>query len=474
MGTASDLPADEKVGVFYNNSATQVDRLVVEQYLDTAARLAAWALQSPNFLASCDRALLGDAACALELIQRIGARAYRRPLSPTETARYTELFGAYSGTFETGIQQVLTAMLQSPHFLYELELAPSGEMPAGPRLLDGFALATRLSLTLWGSVPDEILLAAAARGELTTPEAVRLQAERLLADPRSADAITSFHLQWLGLDGIAELGKDTASFPDFNAGLLGAMQLETARFVNYVLRESDGLLGSLLTSPLSFAEGPLATLYGVTPGLDPSQPIALDPLQRAGLLTHASFLATHAHPNQTSPVRRGVVVRRNLLCSPLPDPPPAVNAAAPAVSPNATTRERFSVHSANEACTGCHSLIDSIGFGFENYDAIGRFRTQENGATVDSSGNLLGSDGTSHPFVGAVQLSHELAASPELQRCVARQWFRFALGRFESAADECSLSRIDASFAASGFNVRELLFSLVTSDAFRYVAPGSP
>jgi hypothetical protein len=469
-----DIPTDEKVGVFYNNSAAPVDRLAVEQYLDSAARLAAAAVANLPALTSCDRASLGDTACALELVREVGARAYRRPLSDAELGRYEALFAAHSASFESGVEQVLTTMLQSPHFLYQLELSAPGSGLPGPRLLDGFELATRLALTLWGSVPDEGLAAAARDGKLATVADVRIQAERLLSDPRAADVLGSFHLQWLGLDGLDTLGKEAASFPEFDATLRRAMRRETTRFVDYVVRETDGSLGTLLTSPLSFAEGPLAALYGVAPAADALTPIALDPSQRGGLLTQAAFLATHAHPNQTSPVRRGVVVRRNILCSPLSDPPPNVNAAAPEVSADATTRERFAAHTESAACAGCHLLIDPIGFGFENYDAVGRYRPVENGAAVDASGSLRSADGSEHPFVGAVQLSQELAASSEVQRCFARQWFRFALGRFETSADECSLAQMDEAFAASGFNVRSLLLSLVTSDAFRHVSGSSP
>lgn len=468
----ADFPTDEKVAAFASNTVTPLDRLAVEQYLDAAVQIADLAVQKLDQLTSCDRTKLGDAACAADFIATLGARAYRRPLTDAESARYTQQFAA-AASFEDGVRAALTALLISPHFLYQEEL--SATPTEGPRLLDGYELATRLSLTLWGSVPDDTLMQAAAAGELGTVEQVRAQAERMLDDDRAADTLESFHLQWLGLEDLDDLAKDPTAFPNFDATLPAAMRDETARFVDYVFRRApEGTLETLLTAPLAFPEGQLAAIYGVAPNADPEQPVSLDPTQRAGILTQAAFLATQAHPNQTSPVLRGVVVLRNVMCVELPNPPPNVNNATPELTPNATTRERFDAHTANPACASCHSLIDPVGFAFEHYDAIGQYRATENGIAVDSSGALTQADGSTVAFDDAVGLSKALAQSPDVRKCVVRQWFRYALGRVESDADTCSLARLDDAFAASGFNLRELLLSLVSSDSFRYVDGGSP
>jgi hypothetical protein len=468
----ADFPTDEKVAAFSSNIVTPVDRLAVEQYLDAALQIADLAVDHLAELTTCDRTKLGDAACATDFVAQLGARAYRRPLTDAESARYTELF-ANASSFEDGARETLTALLASPHFLYQEELPQNGA--SGPRLLDGYELSTRLALTLWGSVPDDQLLQAAAAGTLDTQDRVRSQAERMLADDRAADTLESFHVQWLGLDAIDELSKDPAAFPNFDPQTPAAMRAETARFADYVFRRaSRPTLDTLLTAPLAFPTGPLADIYGVAAGTDPDQPVSLDPSERAGILTQAAFLAVQAHPNQTSPVRRGVVVLRNVMCVDLPNPPPNVNNATPNPDPNATTRERFAAHTSNSACAGCHSLIDPIGFGFERYDAVGRYRTTENGMPIDSSGELTQSDGSTVPFDDAIELSKALARSPDVRQCIARQWFRYALGRLETDADACSLATIDAAFAASGFDLRELLLSVVTSDSFRYLAAGSP
>jgi hypothetical protein len=468
----ADFPSDEKVASFASNSVTPLDRLTVERYFDAAGDIAELAVGRLGELTSCDRDKLGDEECANELIQDLGGRAYRRPLSDAELKRYAQLYAAGATSFEDGMRQVFTALLSSPHFLYQEELPTAGV--TGLRPLSGNELATRLALTLWGSVPDAKLMQAAADGSLDDQKALRAQAEAMLADDRAADSLESFHVQWLGLDAIDELGKDPTVYPDFEPATALAMRHETARFVDYVVRRTKGTLDTLLTAPLAFPEGPLAEIYGVKPNANLDSPVSLDPKQRAGLLTQAAFLAVQAHPNQTSPVRRGVVVLRNLMCAELPDPPPNVNNATPELDPNATTRERFAAHTTSPACSGCHSLIDPIGFAFEHYDAVGTYRDEENGAAIDASGELQQSDGSSVSFSDAIELSKMLAESPDVRHCVVKQWFRYALGRYETDADACSLAQVDAAFAASGYQMRELLLSLVTSDSFRYVNGGSP
>jgi uncharacterized protein DUF1588/uncharacterized protein DUF1585 len=202
--------------------------------------------------------------------------------------------------------------------------------------------------------------------------------------------------------------------------------------------------------------------------------VELDPTRRAGLLTQASFLASHAHENQTSPVARGVAIIRNVLCVALPDPPPNVDNAPPDPMPGATTRQRFAVHESDASCAGCHKMIDGIGLGFEAYDAVGAFRTMDGGQAVDATGNVLAAPEINGPFDGAVALAKELAGTQQVQQCVARQWFRFALGRLEGAPDGCSLLGMFDAFETSHHDVRQLLAAIATSDAFRYRKVGAP
>jgi hypothetical protein len=462
------LAADEKLAAFYSNSVSPVSRLSVEQYRDAAEALAAAAVQDNLApLVGCS-GTDQNAACAERFIEAFGRRVFRRPLSAEEAASYRGLFDANQArSFADGVRVVVQTLLQSPNFIYHLELnpAPSG---VGVAPLSGYDVASRLSYALWNTLPDAELLDAADQGLLDTKPGLLAQAQRLLQSERAKDALASFHLQWLGLDGLLDVDKDAQLFPEFSDAMKGAMRDEAVRFADYVIRRGDGRLQTLLSAPFTVASGDLLALYGASASPAADGTVQLDPAERAGLLTQGAFLAAHAHANQTSPVHRGLAVRKNLLCTDLPDPPPNVNNNPPAPDPNATTRQRFEQHRTDPTCAGCHQLLDPIGVGFENYDAIGRFRTTENGLPVDANGELVAAGASSGAFSGAVELAQRLSTSPEVRACVQKQWFRFSLGRFEGPEDACTLQALAAEFAASDVDVKQLLLSLVTSDAFRY------
>ena len=464
---ARALAPDEKLAAFDNNSVSPISRLVAEQYRDVAEGLAQRAVtERLDALVSC---ATRDQPCAEQFIDGFGKRAFRRPLTPEERARYVVMFtaGQTSG-FADGISLVIEGILQSPSFLYRLELTPA-QAGSPVTQLDGYELATRLSFALWNSLPDAALLDAAAQGQLASVEGLRTQADRLLESERARGALSSFHLQWLGLDTLLDRGKEPQLFPEYSSTLRQAMQDEVTDFADFVIRRGDGKLATLLSAPFTRTSSPeLLSLYGATAAPQADGSVPLDPGQRAGLLTQAAFLSAHSHPNQTSPVQRGKFVRTNLLCQDLPSPPPNVNSTPPEPDPTATTRQRFEQHRADPSCAACHRLIDPIGVGFESYDAIGRFRSTENGTAIDATGELADAGDASGNFDGAVQLGQRLASSTALRDCVQKQWFRFSLGRFEGADDTCTLASVGAAFEASGYDMKQLLLSLVTSNAFRY------
>ncbi|HEX4406422.1 MAG TPA: DUF1592 domain-containing protein [Polyangia bacterium] len=481
--STADIPADENVGPFASNSVTALTDLGTQQYLDSAETLSTAAVATPaalTALVGCDRTVAGatDATCASQFIDRFGARAFRRPVADDEKARYVTLF-TNAGNLSDGIRLVVEAFLQSPSFLYHVEDDPNSATPqaAGALVpLDSYQLAARLSFFLWTSVPDDALMTAAAAGTLTEAAALTAQVTRMLADPRAHDAIATFHTQWLDLGKLPSTTKDPALFPQFSPALRDAMQAETVAFVNDVMTNGDGRLETLLTAPYSILDGGLFDLYGVARPAGTTGPVRvqLDPTQRAGVLTQASFLASHAHENETSPVARGVAILRNVLCVALPDPPANVNNAPPDPAPGATTRQIFKLHESVASCAACHTMIDGIGLGFEAYDADGVFRATEAGQPVDTSGNVVAAPEIAGPFNGAVQLAQKLAGAEQVQQCVARQWFRFALGRLEGASDGCSLQGMFTAFDASKHDVRQLLAAIATSDAFRYRKVGAP
>lgn len=464
------LPEDERFGVFDGNTVVPVTDLLVQQYMSAAEAAAKQALPTIESVVQCDRAKQGDATCAASFVDKFGQRVFRRPLSTEEKSTYVGLFNEYKGTGYPGaLRVVVQTMLQSPNFIYRVELQPVTAGSGEALTLDAYELASRISFFLLSTTPDDELLASAESGVLLTDSGLEGQIERLLDDERFADTLASFHLQWLDIRHVETLTKDAKLYPAYNTDLAKAMIKETLTFVNHVMREDDGKLDTLLTAPYSFPEGPLLGVYGLpsSAATKSGTPVALDPNQRSGLLTQPAFLASHAHYNQTSPVGRGKVIIRNVFCANLPDPPANVNTTPPDPSPTATTREQLTEHQTNPSCAGCHKKIDGIGLGFEQFDAIGGFRAMEAGKNVDATGVITGTKTSDTTFNGAVDLSQKLADSAEVQQCVTRQWLRFAIGRLESDADACSVSKLFKDFAASGNDIRALLRAIVRSDTFR-------
>ncbi|MET0283006.1 MAG: DUF1592 domain-containing protein [Polyangiales bacterium] len=465
----STLSDDERVGVFDGNIVASVTDLLVDEYATAAERVAKQVQPNIEKLVTCDRAAQSDDKCAAEFIDKFGQRVYRRPLSADEKAAYVALFAEYKGGGYPGaLRVVLQTMLQSPNFLYRVELQPVTPGKGEAQKLDAYELASRLSFFLLSTTPDEALLAAAASGELLTDDGLVEQTERLLEDARFSDTLESFHVHWLDLEKLGTLNKDSTIFPMFSSEVAGQMRDDTLKFVDYVIREDDAKLDTLLTASYGFPQGKLAELYGVTPAASADEPVQLDPKQRAGLLTQPAFLAAHSHYNSTSPVERGKIVIRNVLCQQLPDPPADVNTTPPDPAADATIREALAEHQASPSCSGCHKRIDGIGLGFEQFDAIGSFRTTENEKPVDSSGEIVQvDDQVNGKFGNSIELVTRLAGSDAVKECVATQWLRFALGRVEANADQCTLDKLFKDFAGSDHDIRVLLESIVLSDAFR-------
>ncbi|MBL4688620.1 MAG: DUF1592 domain-containing protein [Nannocystaceae bacterium] len=468
---AAGFAADERAGAFKSNGSASVGELQVEQYLDAAESVALDATADLDTLLSCDGAL-GD-PCAEDFLADFAQRAFRRPLTPVEFAGVVAVYrtgkDASEGSVQDGLRVAISAVLQSPYFLYHVEFGVPGE--ADSRVaLDGYELASRLSYFLWDSMPDGALFEAVATGSLEDVEGISAEVERMLASPKAKETVASFHEQWLGVDELETSEKNAELFPEYDVALAASMRADVAAFANWVISEQDGRLETLLTANVTLSEDPqLLALYGVElpPGHVSGTPIELPAGERAGLLTMAGVMAKHAHPDATSPILRGVMLRQDILCTQLPPPPPEVDNVPPSPDPNATTREQFAQHTADPACAGCHQLIDPLGFAMESYDAIGAFRTTENGKPIDNSGEVIGAD-ISGTFNGGVELSALLTDSASVQQCVSRQWFRYALGRIESPDDACAIEGIHEAFEAADFDVRVLLRAIVLSSAFRF------
>lgn len=464
---AQELPADQKLGAFTAN-ATGTPQLLADAALRNAESVADDVVDRLGETLPCSAA--GDLTCAEGWIEDVGPRVYRRALSETERETLLALFesGAES-SFDEGVRRVVAALLSSPSFLYRVELGEGTHEPGASFALTNYEVASRLSFLLWDSGPDTTLLQEAETGGLDSAAGRAQQVERMLSDPRARDVVARFHREWLGVEAIPYRQRDPERYPDFDEDLAWDMLDETDAFVGHVVFDGDGSFESLLTSSQTIASDELLRLYGMEPepGRDPLMPVDLEPEQRGGLLTRASFLTATSHSDQASPILRGIAVREEFLCQGLPPPPPTVNDEPPEVDENATTRERFDQHTADPSCAGCHVLVDPIGFGLSNYDAVGAYIDTENGQSIDASGEIV-SAGDDAPFDGGVELGERIANNEFAQRCYAKHWFSFANGRTASDADTCELDAVFTEFAGAELHVTSLIHAVVASPSFTH------
>lgn len=460
---ADALPPDEESLGFLNIAdAYSVSTLHATKYLEIAEQVADALVDDPERLATfagCDPT--DDLACVEPFIREFGRRAFRRALDADELTAMRALFEQLADPgLRDGVRAVVATMLQAPQFLYRIELPgvedPEPEHQASVKL-DAYALATRLAYLLTASAPDAELLAAAESGALETPSGVQAEVERLLETPRALEAFGHFVSQWWELGSLATLEKDRRIYRDWRATLPALFAEEQRQFLAHAWAGSLSL-ETLLRAPYTFVNAELASFYGLPLPKGPGfQRVELDPTRASGMLTQGALLATHAKANQTSPIHRGKWVRARLFCVTPPPPPNDIVVRPPAVNPRLSTRERFAQHTEEPACAGCHQLMDPIGFGFEHYDATGRYREMDGGKPVDASGELTFTD-VDGPFDGVPELAERLLESAQVRACVATQWFRYAFGRSErTEADRCAIAELSAGLAERGGDLRAMI-----------------
>lgn len=423
-------------------------------------------------LVGCQPATPLDDACLSQHIDKLGLRAWRRPVQPAELTRYKALATSIGlGEPWLALQYVTAAILQSPHFLYRVELGePDAEKPGWRRYL-GFEMASRLSFLLRNSFPDSELFAAAERGELTSKAGVVAQATRLLNDAAPTEAMMSaLYSEYLDLPLLDEVAFPAAMDPNHTLG--ASMRSEVLDIVNRIALRESGDMRSLFTTQTVATNADLAGLYGLAPTtatvLSPALLAADAP--RAGILTTGALLTLNNRPNRTSPTIRGFFIRQRLLCGTVPPPPPGIPPIVEAeAGPPRTIREKLEQHRSNPSCAACHKLMDPLGLGMEDFDQFGRFRSvYETGQAVDSGGDL---DGI--PFSGAKQLGAQLAQDPRVMACLVQQLYRYGSARLETDSEAATLKGIGDAFAAGGYQLRPLLLELVGSEGFRYNVAGA-
>ncbi len=470
-------PPDTAVNGFDAIGAAQLalSPSAIVSYESSALRAAQAALSSTAMrktLVGCTPTSTNDEPCLRGILSRFGHRAWRRPLSEQELTPWINVGKSAAtayGDFYKGVEFAIAGMLQSPSFLYMVEVGQPDPGHPGRRKLTGPELATRLSFFLAGTTPSDELLAAAERGDLDTREGVRAQARQLVSRPEAREALARFFDEYLRLRELPTLSKDSTLFPFFTPALASEMREETQRFLADLVWDRNADFRDAFDSDSTFVNKDLANLYGLSGA--PETGFARLPLPpasgRGGLLGQASLLSLLSHQTTTSPTVRGRFVRERLLCQPVPAPPPDVIPILP--EPQAgdqprTMRERLAEHQKNPACSGCHTRMDPIGFGLENFDPVGRFRASDNGAPIDPVSSLdeLGT------FQSPRQLGQLLRRSKLTAPCLVRNLFRMATGHVELDGETAPLRELDATFSNSGYHLRDLLVEIAASDAFRY------
>jgi len=480
------FPPEDFIHGFRNQTQGQsTSPLLMEAYSASAERLARNAFRGSdrNNLIPCEPSGSADEHCLERFVRELGLRAFRRPLDDREAQRYTALGGRAARAtddFLAGASIIVEAMLQSPHFLMRVEHGPGSSW-------ESYDNAERLAFFLWDTIPDEKLLALAAAGKLASPEQIEAMAREMLESPRAQASMEEFLAQWLRFDRALKTIRDRKHYPQFNAELAAAMAEETRRLFNDLVWNDKSFM-ELFTADYTFINTELALIYEL-----PEPPEAFVRVSyptdsvRAGVLGQGVFLTLTSKPSETSPTDRGLFVREHFLCQDVPPPPPGVNAnlPAPTDAKPMTNRQRLRTHLESESCSSCHRLVDPIGFGLEHFDAIGQYRgqqvvkipptrdevkrklkteTTEHALEIDATAEVVGIPDSS--FSSPKGLGQVLAASPLCQKCVAKQLFRYAMGRSETQADRQAIEAAAERFRESGFSFRELILAIVTSKPF--------
>jgi hypothetical protein len=408
--------------------------------------------------------------CAEEIVTRMAAQAYRRPVEKAEVQQLMVFYdkGAQAGGFETGVRNALEAVLASPDFVFRFERVPADVKPGEVFRISDHALASRLSFFLWGTPPDEELVRLARDRKLGDQRVLNQQVERMLADPRSQALSTRFAAQWLRLDDLKEVFPDVRSYPDFDEQLRAAMLEETELFFGSLVREDRNVF-DILTADFTFVNERLATHYGI-PGVagESFQRVTIPDPARRGILGQGSMLVQTSHAIRTSPVLRGKWVMEVLLGTPPPPPPPGVPVleATSAVQKGRviTTRERMEMHRASPVCRSCHMFMDPIGLSLDNFDVTGKWRIKENGNPLDTRGNLY--DGT--PMASPEDLRQALLKRPvPLLRNFTANLMAYALGRRIEPYDQPTIRAIVRDAEKQGNKISAYVMGVVNSPAFR-------
>lgn len=469
-------PLQRREGLVASGAAfAGVTAAQLEQYQRTASMVAG-AVVNPDhrrYLIPCaprdEKA--ADAACATQFLTGMGRLLYRRPLPQEKLVKYVNEANVGADrvkNFYAGLSAALEGMLISPDVLFITDRYKPDTMNKGKYQLDSFSLAQRLSFFLWNAAPDDALIKAAETGELQTPKGRERIVDRMLASPRLEQGIRAFFDDMMGFEDFDNLAKDGVIYPSFTAASVADAREQTLRtIVNHLITE-NGDYRDLYTTRETFMSQPLGAIYGVTARSDRWTPYVFpEDSNRAGILTHVSFLAVHSHPGRSSPTLRGKALRELLLCQKVPPPPPNVDFSA-LENPKAehrTQRDRVAFHLTNPVCAGCHKITDPMGLALEQFDGAGNYRTAERGTPIDPSGSLDGK-----AFADAVGLGRALHDHPALTSCLVQRLYSYGTGG-PATTDTPVLKYLNQRFAEQGYRVPDLLRAIALSPTFTEVVP---
>lgn len=407
--------------------------------------------------------------CLDTFIKSFASSTFRRPLTETELKRYKDLFAAVksNGTNDESLTAVAEAMLRSPYTQFRMELGRAVDDNPGLTQLSSMELATQLAFAITDAPPDKELLEAAENGDLMKKELLDAQIRRLMASDAFVNGFTDFVFRWSGLTWITEANKNATAFPEYKAEVRDAMLLESKAFLRDILKNKKGSFKALMTSTETTITPALSPIYnaGTFTG---TKTINLPAAERAGFFTMPSVITANSPAHDTGPVQRGVFLLKRLMCTAPPPPPANLKTELPETDEKLTLRERFAIHSNLPSCSSCHLIIDPFGFAMENYDAIGRYRSQDNGKPVDSSGAITKSVSSNTTFKTGVEMLNFLSGSQEVHECFVKQVFRYTFGRGEVSGDGPLIKEAYAKFKASDLDINELFSTLYSSNAFRF------
>jgi hypothetical protein len=473
-----DIEADSYDGNFavVGNSTIVTSDSGVEQYqtvVENAVNTVFSNATKASQFVGCTPTGKSTDTCVRGYLQNLGLRAWRRPLDTTELDRLVAIATKAAtdlGNVMEGARWATVALFASPNFIYRPEF---GATTNGVTRYTGYEMASRLAFTLWNSLPDKTLLDQAAGGGLGTADGIRTQATRMLDLPAGREAVGEFAEEFMRLDRIAAQAKDAALYPDYNANLRAGMVRDMRGTWEAIAFDDRASILSVFSTPKVVVNTELATLYGLpTTGLTSTTFVARTlPADgpRLGILGKAGFLSQFANQKEGSPTLRGKFIRDSLMCTSIPAPPPDVNLVLvdPPADKPMTKRQRLEVHRTNPSCANCHGLMDPLGLPLENFDAVGHYRTTDHGLPIDASGEFDG-----QTVADARELGLVAAKSMSVARCLMRRYYTYAMGMKErdGNVDGSVLNTLASSFEASGFKLRDLVLTVVTSDAFWSVA----